>query len=253
MQQASSYAVSSYRARRYRPFKRLVDLGCSIGGDTLALAAVAPTCGVDRDPLRLAMAQANMIPFNLGERTDFIQAELNDSLPLSPAPGTALFFDPGRRANHQRIYTVANYQPPLKVINEWLPKFPALGVKISPGVDLAELEEYDAEIEFISLHGDLKEAVLWFGPLKTTLRRATLLPAGHTLTSGNEQRLPLSEPRGWIYEPDPAILRAGLVASLGAQLNACQLDPDIAYLTIDQHLRRLSHNRGRSRRGFPSN
>jgi hypothetical protein len=31
MQQASSYEVSSYRAKRYQPFKRLVDLGCSIG------------------------------------------------------------------------------------------------------------------------------------------------------------------------------------------------------------------------------
>jgi hypothetical protein len=236
MQQASSYAVASYRARRYRPFRQLVDLGCSIGGDTLALAATAPTCGVDRDPLRLAMAQANMIPSNLGEHTAFLQAELNDPLPFSPAAHTALFFDPGRRANHERIYTVENYQPPLSVIHAWLPKFPALGVKISPGVDLAELKQYDAEIEFISLHGELKEAVLWFGPLKTVLRRATLLPAGHSLTAGEEIRLPLSEPRGWIYEPDPAILRAGLVADLGAQLDACQLDPDIAYLTVDKHM-----------------
>jgi SAM-dependent methyltransferase len=241
MQQASSYEVSSYRAKRYQPFKRLVDLGCSIGGDTLALAAIAPTYGVDRDPLRLAMAQANMIPFNLGERTSFLQADLYNPLPFSPAPGIALFFDPGRRVNQRRIHSVAEYQPPLNVIQGWLPNFPALGVKISPGVNLAELDSYDAEIEFISLNGELKEAVLWFGPMKTVPRRATLLPLGHTLISSSNyattnKRLPLSEPRAWIYEPDPAILRAGLVSDIGEQLNAFQLDPDIAYLTADRNL-----------------
>jgi THUMP domain-like len=236
MQQASSYEVSSYRAKRYQPFERLVDVACSIGGDTLALAAVAPTIGVDRDPLRLAMAQANMIPFSLGERTAFLQVDLRDPLPFASASGTALFFDPGRRVDQRRIYTVNDYQPPLNVIRDWLPSFPALGVKVSPGVDLSEVEGYDAEIEFISLNGDLKEAVLWFGPLKTVTRRATLLPSGHSLTSNGIEELPISEPRKWIYEPDPAILRAGLVADLGAELEAYQLDPDIAYLTTDRCL-----------------
>ena len=39
--------------------------------------------------------------------------------------------------------------------------------KISPGVKLAELREYDAELEFISVKGELKKAVIWMGPLKT--------------------------------------------------------------------------------------
>ena len=34
-------------------------------------------------------------------------------------------------------------------------------------VDLAELAGYPAEIEFISDGGELKECVLWFGPLRT--------------------------------------------------------------------------------------
>src|SRR6185436_10474384 len=42
-----------------------------------------------------------------------------------------------------------------------------------------------------------------------------------------------SPPLAYLYEPDPAILRAGLVTTLAAQLDAQQLDPDIAYLTSD--------------------
>jgi hypothetical protein len=36
-----------------------------------------------------------------------------------------------------------------------------------------------------------------------------------------------------LYEPDPAILRAGLVTTLAALINARQIDPSIAYLTSE--------------------
>jgi SAM-dependent methyltransferase len=238
MQQASSYAVSTYRSQRLRPFARLVDLGCSIGGDTLALARLAPTLGIDLDGLRLAMARANLEALGLSQQAAFLRADLRQPLPVAPGADLALFFDPARRDQGRRIYSVRAYQPPLAVVQAWLPRFPALAVKISPGVRLEELHAYDAELEFISLNGELKEAVLWFGPLKTASRRATLLPGAHSLAAppGRSPELPLHEPQAYIYEPDPAVLRAGLVASLGQSLGAAQLDEDIAYLTSDQPL-----------------
>jgi hypothetical protein len=240
LEQASGWAVSCYRAGRYRDYNTLLDLGCSIGADTLAMMEHAPTIGIDRDPLRLAMARANLAALGLGAQAFFIQADLTEPLPLHPMARTALFFDPARRRAGRRVYTVAQYTPPLAVIERWLPDYPALGVKISPGVDLNELASYDAEVEFVSHRGELKEAVLWFGPLKSARRRATVLPGPHTLVaseadSGREDdaRLPLSEPRTYLYEPDPAILRAGLVQDLGQALEAAQLDADIAYLTAE--------------------
>ncbi len=241
MEQASPAEVSNYRAERFRPFDVVADLGCSIGGDTFSLAAAGFTIGIDLDPLRLAIAQENALVLNLSAKITFLQANLTDSLPLSPtpyalSPNTALFFDPARRAEGRRIYSVTDYIPPLSIVQEWLPGFPAIGVKISPGVKLQELRSYDVEVEFISLRGALKEAVLWFGPLKTAHRRATVLPGDHTLISEKEPDVQLSEPRAYIYEPDPAVLRAGLVRTLGARLGAAQLDPDIAYLTTDQRV-----------------
>ena len=234
LEQASSWQVSTYRASRFSEFERLVDLGCSIGADSLALAGMAPTIGVDLDPLRLAMAQANASALGRSSQLTFLQADLLDSLPIARLPSSlALFFDPARRAGGRRAFSVRHYRPPLAVVNEWLPDFPAIGVKISPGVDLAELETYEAEIEFISLGGDLKEAVLWFGPLNTAPRRATVLPGPDTLLPAPEAPLSVSEPRAYLYEPDPAVLRARLVRTLAVELGASQLDPDIAYLTGD--------------------
>jgi len=234
MEQASSYEVTAYRSTRYRAYQRIFDLGCSIGGDTLALADLGFTVGVDLDPLRLEMAQANLRALDLGDRVAWAQADLRNALPITDVPGAAVFFDPARRVEGKRVHSVRDYLPPLEIIRSWIGRIPALGVKISPGVDLDELREYEAEIEFISLRGALKEAVLWFGPLKTAHRRATLLPGIFTLESDAPAPLSTREPGEYIYEPDPAVLRAGLVATLGMQLGAQQLDPDIAYLTSDR-------------------
>ncbi len=238
LEQASSYSISTYRAQRYAAFTRLVDLGCSIGGDTIALARITSTLGVDQDLLRLEMALANLAALGLKDRAIFVHSNLATGLPLRSDLSLALFFDPSRRTQGRRAFSVSQYQPPLALINDWLQRFPALGVKISPGVKLDELEPYDAEVEFISIHGELKEAVLWFGPLNTAHRRATLLPGPHTLERQEAplEQLPLGEPRAYLYEPDPAILRAGLVGVLGQMLGAAQLDPDIAYLTADHRL-----------------
>jgi hypothetical protein len=231
LEQSTAYDVSTYRAERYRPLQKLADLGCSIGGDSLALSSVAPCVGIDIDLLRLNMARANLDSVGLSQRVSFVQADLTKPLPLKPSPETGLFFDPARRSGGRRLYSVSAYQPALAIVNRWLPYFPAVGVKISPGVKLAEVSEYDAELEFISLQGDLKEAVLWFGPLKTARRRATVLPGAHTLSCDSEPDLIIAEPRAYLYEPDPAVLRAGMVRCLGQQLDAAQLDPEIAYLT----------------------
>jgi SAM-dependent methyltransferase len=243
LEQATSYEVSEYRSRRFAAFERLLDLGCSIGGDTAALAALAPTTGVDLDPLRLALACTNLKAMLPDRDVNFLQADLTHPLPLQLSPRLGIFFDPARRAGGRRIHSVHRYHPPLEVIRRWLPHTPAVGVKLSPGVDLQELAGYEAEVEFISLGGELKEALLWFGPLRTAARRATLLPGPYTLAASSDEGgsradsgpvLPLGEPRRYLYEPDPAILRAGLVRALGAQLDAAQLDPAIAYLTSDR-------------------
>ena len=237
MEQASSFEISSYRSERFKQYKYIADLGCSVGGDTFALAKISHTIGVDIDRLRLSMASANLQNLGLSPHTQLLQSDLTYSLP-SKSGSMALFFDPARRSGQHRFFSVQQYQPALNIIRNWLPEYPAIGVKISPGVNLSELDEYAAEIEFISLHGELKEAVLWFGPLKTATRRATILPGPYQLTNeevDHSSSFPnrISNPHTFLYEPDPAIIRSGLVSDLAEMINASQIDADIAYLTSE--------------------
>jgi SAM-dependent methyltransferase len=234
LQQASAEEVSFYRARRFirAGLNRIADLGCGIGGDSLAMAASAQVTGVEWDPLRLAMAQENVRAYGNALRFRPLQADL---LELSPLAVDALFADPGRRDEHgRRIYSVHQYRPPLSYLEHWRQKVPHQAVKISPGVSYEELPP-DSEVEFISVNGEVREALLWFGDLRTPVaRRATLLPGEQTLTDGEETEVETGQPRRYLYEPDGSIIRAHLVQQLGNLLAASKIDDDIAYLTADQ-------------------
>ncbi|MFO7682862.1 MAG: class I SAM-dependent methyltransferase [Chloroflexota bacterium] len=233
LEQASAEPVASYRAGRFAQagMNTIVDLGCGLGGDALVLAQTAHVIGVDLDEMRLRLARENVGVYGGAGR---FQPLLADIETLPPLAVDGVFFDPARRdANGRRIYAVEDYKPPLSVIDKWREKAGGTAVKISPGVHYHEIPA-EAEVEFISLHGEVKEGVLWYGDLRTgAARQATLLPGPHTLLSQPHPEIPLSAPLAYLYEPDGAVIRAHLVQELAHHLNACKIDQDIAYLTAE--------------------
>jgi hypothetical protein len=251
LEQASSEQVSSYRAERYSSYSKIADLGCGIGGDAIPLARNCRVLAVDKDPLRLAMAKKNAEAYGVADRIEFLEADITE---LDIRDVDAIFFDPARRSEGRRVLSVNDYSPPLGIMEKWLPDVPSIGVKISPAMKYEEIT-WDCEIEFISFKGELKEAVLWFGPMKTTSRRATLLPSRATLHRHSEplhrhseplhrhsepveegsasKSIPLSKPLAYLFEPDPAVIRSHLVETLAESIGASKLDEDIAYLSSD--------------------
>ena len=240
LEMASGEIVSRYRAKRFAHFDHVADLCCGIGGDSIgfgsAKSPTSPNVGdvgllaVDNDPLHLALAKLNLAAYDA--RAEFIQSDL---IKEKPPHADAYFFDPSRRAAHKRIFSVKDYQPPLSLIDSLSPR--PVAVKISPGVKMSEIEHYDCEVEFISVEGELKECVLWFGFVETFRRNvSTLLRPDHDplhLTEDLSLVSPvsLSSPLQYLYEPDPSVLRAGLVTTLARQIDAQQIDADISYLT----------------------
>ncbi|MCA9957906.1 MAG: class I SAM-dependent methyltransferase, partial [Anaerolineales bacterium] len=210
LEQASSETVAVYRARRFADagVRHVADLGCGIGGDALALAAHGEVTGVDWDPVRVAMAQENVRVYGHAERFHPMQADL---LELTPLPVDGLFFDPARRDEYgRRLRSVQDYQPPLHWIHRWRTWVPETAVKVSPGIAYEDIPD-DAEVEFVSVQGEVKDGILWFGDLRSGVqRRATLLPNAHTLTSDDlpAAPIPLSAPGAYLYEPDKAVIRA---------------------------------------------
>lgn len=238
LEQASSEIIATYRAQRFAKagFQTIADLGCGIGGDALALTQVTSVLGIDLDPLRLAMARENVAAYGGAVRFQTVQADLTQ---IAPPKVEALFFDPARRdAQGKRIYSLHAYKPPFSLIDQWRRVVGATAVKISPGVHYDELPS-QAEVEFISVNGEVKEGVLWFGNLATkAARRATILPGEYTLTDLDAPgtHVAVTHPKSYLFEPDGAVIRAHLIQPLARHLNATQIDLEIAYLTTDNHI-----------------
>lgn len=227
LEQASDPRVRRYRAAAAHGLT-VVDACCGIGADSLAMAAAGgDVLGLDLDAVRVAMARLNAAALGLAAR--FENADVRDGLP----PADMAFFDPARRdAQGRRLHNVEQYGPPLSTVRVWTQ--PSIRVKLSPGVDLAQLAPYGGQVEFISVDGDLKEAMLSLGGEPGM--QATLLASDDVFTwrAGEAVEAALSEPRGWLLEPDAALLRAGLVTDAARAWNAAQLDETIAYLTADE-------------------
>ena len=238
LEQASDPLVRRYRTLEVFSGQNIVDACCGIGADSIAFAqAGAHVVGLDIDPTRVEMARLNAQALSIQNAT-FEVADVCAGVPEADL----IFFDPGRRdANGKRIFDVERYEPPLSTIRGW--QAGRVTVKLSPGVDLAQLQAYPGLVCFVSVRGELKEAMLMSDPhIRRTGSYLAVLIGGtehapdilEKLNSDDKAIAPISEPRGWLVEPDPAIIRAGRVADLALELGGAQLDPEIAYITTDE-------------------
>jgi len=146
-----------------------------------------------------------------------------------------VFVDPARRTGRGRTFDPRAYSPPLGAVVEMSRSVAATGAKVAPGIPHGALPA-GTEAEWVSDGGDVLECGLWFGPLgdPRVARRATLLPAGATVTGAGMRRAPVGPVGRWLHEPDGAVIRAGLVAEVAEPLGAVLLDPTIAYLTTTE-------------------
>ncbi|SNQ50471.1 conserved hypothetical protein [Frankia canadensis] len=263
LEQASSQAAAEHRASRFAGRARVADLCSGIGGDASALGPGREILLVDRDPVHLRMAELNAGVH--GART--VRACLSDVRDVDLDGVDGVFVDPARRSGDRRLGSGA-CEPPLPWCFALTDRVGAVAVKAAPGIDLGQVPA-GWEVEFVADGRDLKEAVLFSPELATSPRRATVLRApsrgatptavpsteagrlgdegveprgragavslvGSPDSTATESPVRVGEPGRYLYDPNPAVTRAGLVGELARQLDAWQLDPMIAFLTSDE-------------------
>ncbi|MFD9564744.1 methyltransferase domain-containing protein [Streptomyces sp. NPDC059994] len=241
VEQSTRASVAAYRARVFaaQGVRGVADLCCGIGGDALALArAGISVLAVDRDELTAEVARANAAALGLAELIEVRCADVTD---VDTSGWDAVFVDPARRGGRGRIFDPEAYSPPLSWAVGAARKAPFAALKIAPGIPHESVPP-EAEAEWISDGGDVKEAVLWFGGARASAHartpgtvRATLLPAGATLRTPAPLPAPPVGPVGrYLYEPDGAVIRAHLVADIVTACDGRLIDETIAYVTSDE-------------------
>lgn len=235
LEQSTRLRVAAHRAARVAAAApaSVLDVGCGIGGDLIAFARAGLTAaGVDRDPLRVAVASANLAALDLGGA---VQVSAAEDLDLSGFG--VVFADPARRTDRGRVFDPGAYSPPWSFV-EGLLRRPSV-VKVAPGIP-HDLVPAGVEAEWVSDEGSLKESVLWSPQLATARRRATVIrPSGlATLTEEDDPGdRSVRDVGRFLYEPDDAVIRAGLVTAVAAGVHGGLLDAHIAYVTGDDAFR----------------
>lgn len=241
LQQATRLQVAARHAQRYARagVARVADLGCGIGVDSLAMAGLSlPVLAVEWDEATAALATVNL------RALETAQVRMADALTMDfAAEGIdAIFADPARRTRSgRRVFDPRAYAPDLDSLLALREQVPNVGIKVGPGVPYHALPS-QTHAQWISVDGDVVEAGLWFGDLAPEgSGRSALVLSGeqeHRLSWPGDADAPAPRAEAgslgrYVYEPDGAVIRAGLVAPLTDQLGGRLLDPSIAYITTD--------------------
>ena len=234
LEQASRAEVAAAHADRFARagLHRVADLCCGIGADLLALGSAGlDVTGVEHDEVTAAVAAANVEALGLESRVAVVVGEAEE-LPLGGFDG--VYVDPARRSGRGRLLDPAAWSPPWSFVRALPDRVASVGAKLAPGIAHGLLPA-TAEAEWVSVGGEVKECALWTGGLSSGVRRrATLLPSGVTLTGDGVRRAAAGPLGRWLYEPDGAVIRAGLVADVADQVGGALVDREIAYVTAER-------------------
>lgn len=237
LEQATRLNVAAQHAGRFRQagLKRIADLGCGIGADALAIAAIdLDVTAVERDEVTAAIAAYNLAPW---PNATVVHA---DATEVDLSAFDAVYLDPARRNDRGRLHDPADWSPSLDFAFNLGERMP-VGVKLGPGVD-RDLIPVSAEAQWVSVDHEVVELGLWFGSLaRPGIRRAALVVNTQDGSAGVAEMTadgdsadaevgPLGE---YFYEPDGAVIRARLIGDLARTLGAHMLSDGIAYLTSD--------------------
>jgi hypothetical protein len=234
LEQATRLQVAAVHAERLKlgGYKKIADLGCGIGADSLAFASLGlEVTAVEQDSQTAALASFNLAPFPNA------QVQVSDAEQFDLTSFDAVWLDPARRdlerkgAKHITL-TPADFSPNL----DWSfgiakPK----GIKLGPAFPL-ELIPTEVEAQWVSHQGDLVELVLWFDGLRDKPgRTALMLKDGqrYIFEGLGLERSVVGSLKQYIYEPDSSLIRSQLLGEFASQQGLTGVSEGIAYLSSE--------------------
>ena len=269
MEQCSSEATARYKATMMHqltmcnaPFHPAVnssssnstflDLTGGFGVDTAFLSDLfGTTVYVERQPELCAIAQSNFATLGkaittvCGDATDCLRQQQHVAL---------IFLDPARRDNHgDRTYGIADCTPNvLPLLPELLQKADHLLLKLSPMLDwrkaVADVgPQHVEQVHIVAVHGECKELLLLLSAQGSQApsiicanddsREEFALTADDFPTSPTSL-ISLINPNGhaplFLYEPNAALMKAGLFAQLALRYGIEALAPN-SHLFASSH------------------
>lgn len=252
LEQATRLEVAAQHANRFRTsgIHTVYDLGCGIGADAMAMAGLdLRVRALDADEVTAAIAAANLRHW---PESTARQGKAEDFVPPAGegARGIGAWLDPARRTpgvaditgRTKRVFSLSAISPSWETVQRIARALPATGAKLSPAFPHAALPDA-CEAQWTSYDGEVLECAVWWGPLvRTPGRTAALLGRGRAplvVTERDMEGPATSAPSlaslgPWLYEPDRAVLRAGLVGVVTSATDGHELDSGVGYVSAQR-------------------
>jgi len=255
LEQATRLEIAARHAQRFRRagVRQVFDLGCGIGADAMAIAGLdLLVSAVDVDEMTALLAGVNLRHWP-GAVTTVGSVEETQLPTGEGARHAGAWLDPARRlpgvadslGRTRRVFNLAAISPSWSMVQSIAASLPATGAKMSPSFPHTAVP-VGTEAQWTSFGGEVLECALWWGPLVSRVGRSALVigPQGRSWTVRESDAgakggaAPVASGLGqvgaWLYEPDRAVIRAGLTGALTSAVDGVELDSGVGYVTSDR-------------------
>jgi len=230
LEQSSRIDVAKYHARKLSSLGSVIDLGCGLGIDSIALAeSGSAVVAVEKDEMTAKFASYNLARFSTAEVHRSAAEDFNVAT-------EGVFLDPARRdlgasGRSRKLLSPEDFSPSISFAFEQLSRMPG-GVKLSPALP-HELVSDKFEATWVSHRGDLVEFSQWSTDPQHFGKRFAVMIDGETELkfTGEEFDAEVSSLDEYVYEPDPALIRSHLLGAFALEQGLGLLSQGIAYLT----------------------
>jgi len=219
---ATPWPVAAYRAKRLK-CSSLADISCGIGGQTVYFARECERVyAIEIDPAKLELARKNCKLFGLNN-VEFICGDALSDDVIEQIPAVDIVFSDPARAAAEKERDIDNLTPHIPdVLAAYSGNTRNFAFEAPPQLP-PERISFDCELEYLSLDGELNRLNLYFGDLKTCTISALGLPGPTKMCRKTEppeetEMINVSKPGNYLYEPDPAVIKAKLLPELIKEL-----------------------------------
>ena len=249
LEQATRLEVAARHAERFRRagVRQVFDLGCGIGSDAMACAGLdLRVTAVDADPAAALVAGVNLRHWpsaaTLVRRAEDVRLPAGEG-----ARHAGAWLDPARRVTGvadatgrtKRVFRLDAISPSWTTVQQVAASLPAVGAKLCPSLPHGRVPA-GTEAEWTSYRGEVLECVVWWGGLvRRPGRRALVIGSDGKASSVTEADASSAPPPladlgrvdHLLYEPDRAVIRAGLTGALCTAVDGAELDAGVGYVS----------------------
>ncbi|MBC7558738.1 MAG: class I SAM-dependent methyltransferase [Dermatophilaceae bacterium] len=266
LEQATRLEIAARHAQRFRGagVRQVFDLTCGIGSDAMAIAGLdMAVTAIEADEVTATVAGVNLRHWP--GASAFIGTAEGTQLPAGEgARHAGAWLDPARRTpgvtdargKTRRVFRLDAISPSWSTVQSIAQSLPATGAKLSPSFPHAAIPA-GTEAQWTSLGGEVLECAIWWGPLVSRAGRSALVigSQGKSWTvreADTENGINNKDDKGgkgggaapvasslgqigsWLYEPDRAVIRAGLTGALTSAVDGFELDSGVGYVTSER-------------------